>query len=50
MSATGLAPSAGIIVGPLENHYRAQENFRNASDQTRVTRTHWHIAIANGMA
>ena len=49
MSATGFAPPGGIVVGPLEHRYRAQENFRNASDQSRVTRTHWHIAVANGL-
>ena len=48
MSATGLAPTA-IPIGPLEARYREQSNFRNASDQTRVTPTHWHIAIANGL-
>ena len=49
MSATGLAPPAGIVVGPLEQRYREHANFRAASDQTRVTPTHWHIAIANGL-
>src|SRR5262245_49583805 len=35
--------------GPLEQHHMRSEAFRNASDNTRVTRTHWHIAIANGL-
>ena len=49
MSATGFAPPAGVVVGPLEYRYRQNANFRAASDQTRVTPTHWHIAIANGL-
>src|SRR3984885_4223696 len=49
MSATGFAPPAGVVVGPLEDRYRQHANFRAASDQTRVTPTHWHIAIANGL-
>src|SRR5580658_2415630 len=49
MSATSLAPPTSNVVGPLEQRYRRDANFRNASDQTRVTRTHWHIAVANGL-
>jgi MFS family permease len=37
------------VIGPLEQSYRASEAFRNASDQTKVTSTHYHIAIANGL-
>jgi MFS transporter, putative metabolite:H+ symporter len=37
------------IIGPLEERYRLSQAFRNASDQTRVTATHYHIAIANGL-
>jgi len=37
------------VIGPLELTYRRSEAFRNASDQTRVTATHYHIAIANGL-
>ena len=35
--------------GPLEERYRQSAAFRAASDQTRVTPTHWHIAVANGL-
>jgi MFS family permease len=35
--------------GPLEQRYRRSAAFRAASDQTQVTRTHWHIAVANGL-
>ena len=37
------------VIGPLEEQYRHSEAFRNASDQTQVTRTHYHIAVANGL-
>ena len=37
------------VIGPLEERYRRSEAFRNASDQTRVTATHYHIAVANGL-
>src|ERR1700750_2900785 len=37
------------VIGPLEARYRRSEAFRNASDQTQVTSTHYHIAIANGL-
>src|SRR5690349_5862295 len=36
-------------VGSLEERYRESAAFRAASDQNRVTPTHWHIAIANGL-
>ena len=37
------------VIGPMEQRYRRSEAFRNASDQTQVTATHYHIAIANGL-
>ena len=49
MSPSGVVASADIA-GPLEQRYRERSAaFRAASDTTRVTRTHWHIAIANGL-
>ena len=36
-------------IGPLEARYRRSAAFRAASDQTQVTATHWHIAVANGL-
>ncbi len=41
-------PIAGLV-GPLERQYRESVPFRNASDTTRVTSTHWHIAVANAL-
>jgi MFS family permease len=50
MSPSGAVASSDIIAGPFEQSYRARSAaFRAASDSTRVTRTHWHIAIANGL-
>ena len=36
-------------LGSLEERYRQSAAFRAASDQTRVTPTHVHIAVANGL-
>ncbi len=52
MSATGASLaefSVEPVVGPLEERYRRSPAFRAASDATRVTPTHWHIAVANGL-
>lgn len=43
------APAFNAIVGPLERRYLEQASFRNAADTTRLTPTHWHIAVANGL-
>jgi MFS family permease len=37
------------VIGPLEARYRSSAAFRAASDQTQLTPTHWHIAVANGL-
>ncbi|HEY0423009.1 MAG TPA: MFS transporter, partial [Rhodopila sp.] len=55
MSVTELGlgdPIAGATpasIGPLEQHHLKSSAFRAASDNTRVTATHWHIAAANGL-
>jgi hypothetical protein len=50
MSPSGAFASADAIAGPLEQQYLDRSAaFRDASDASRVTRTHWHIAIANGL-
>lgn len=36
-------------MGPLERKHMQSPVFRAAADTTKVTPTHWHIAIANGM-
>ena len=56
MSATQIAAGATMPgeaplgMGPLEQkHWNTSAAFRAASDNTKVTATHWHIATANGL-
>ena len=35
--------------GPLEQRHLRYANFRAVADGSKVTRTHWHIALANGL-
>ena len=36
-------------MGPLERRHMQSEMFRNASQSEKLTKTHWHIAWANGL-
>ena len=58
MSSTTLAPGIGAPAdaatplaagGPLEERHMQSAAYRNAAQQHTVTRTHWHIAWANGL-
>ncbi|HET6183632.1 MAG TPA: MFS transporter [Acetobacteraceae bacterium] len=49
MSAAGAAIGAEHVVGPLERRHRENPAFRAASETGRLTPTHWHIALANGL-
>jgi MFS family permease len=49
LSGGALAEDADAGMGPLETKYRQSAAFRAASDNTRITPTHWHIATANGL-
>ena len=49
MSAVVNVAAETVEPGSLEERYRASAAFRAASDQTRVTPTHIHIAVANGL-
>ncbi len=49
MSAVVNVTAGTVEPGSLEERHRASAAFRAASDQTRVTPTHIHIAIANGL-
>ncbi|WP_158926547.1 MFS transporter [Acidisphaera sp. S103] len=49
MSAIVDTGNEPVEIGSLEERYRQSAAFRAASDQTRVTSTHWHIAVANGL-
>jgi hypothetical protein len=35
--------------GPLEQRHLQYANYRAVADGSKVTRTHWHIALANGL-
>jgi MFS family permease len=45
------ADGGGVLPGPLEQQHLQHENFRAVAggDGEKVSRTHWHIAIANGL-
>ena len=49
MSAVVTSDTIGPEIGSLEERYRESAAFRAASDQTTVTSTHIHIAVANGL-
>src|SRR4029453_8492072 len=49
--AGGLPPGTShhpSAVGPLEQKHMQHANYRAVADDARITRTHWHIATANG--
>jgi hypothetical protein len=35
--------------GPLERQYLQYANYRAVADSSKLTRTHRHIAVANGL-
>jgi MFS family permease len=46
--ATAAGPAAGDI-GPLEQQHLQFANYRAVAGGAEVTRTHWHIALANAL-
>ena len=46
---TDAAGSGFEAVGPLERQHLQYANYRAVADNSKVTRTHWHIALANGL-
>lgn len=40
---------ASPVVGPLEKQHSLSRSFQNVSASSRVTSTHWHIAISNAL-
>jgi MFS family permease len=40
---------ADTVAGPLEAQYLGSRLYRNVTDTSRITSTHWHIAWANGL-
>ena len=49
IDAAGPGPLAGPTAGPLEQQHLQYANYRAVADGSKVTRTHWHIALANGL-
>ncbi len=43
------APDSAEAPGPLEERHLRSPIYRNATNTTRLTSTHWHIAWANGL-
>jgi MFS transporter, SHS family, lactate transporter len=52
-SATADTAGPGLLVeedaGPLECQHLQYANYRAVADGSKITRTHWHIALANGL-
>ena len=46
--AEGSLPS-GEAPGPLEERHLQYANYRAVAEGSTITRTHWHIALANGL-
>src|SRR5436305_350456 len=52
ITADGRAPSVDLTagdVGPLERQHLQYANYRAVAGGTEVTKTHWHIALANAL-
>ncbi len=52
ITADGRAPSVEATagdVGPLERQHLQHANYRAVAGGTKLTRTHWHIALANAL-
>ena len=49
IDAAGPGLVAEEVAGPLEQQHLQYANYRAVADGSRVTRTHWHIALANGL-
>src|SRR5580698_5705884 len=47
--AVAPASDAVDLAGPLETRHLRSSVYRNATDTSRLTSTHWHIAWANGL-
>src|ERR1700730_14424810 len=49
IDVAGPSPVPGESIGPLEQRHLQYSNYRAVADGSKVTRTHWHIALANGL-
>ena len=49
IDAVGPDLLAKEAAGPLEQRHLQYANYRAVAGVSKVTRTHWHIALANGL-
>jgi hypothetical protein len=49
LDAAGPGILAEGTAGPLEQRHLQYANYRAVADGSKITRTHWHIALANGL-
>jgi hypothetical protein len=49
MTTSSTALAASPSAGPLETRHLQSAAYHNATETTRLTSTHWHIAWANGL-
>src|SRR5215813_585854 len=49
IDAAGSGFVAAEAAGPLEQRHLQYANYRAVADSSKITRTHWHIALANGL-
>ena len=49
IDAAGSGFVANGAAGPLEQRHLQYANYRAVADGSKVTRTYWHIALANGL-
>jgi MFS family permease len=48
LSAPAVGPAGGEV-GPLEQKHLQYANYRAVTDGTEISKTHWHIALANAL-
>ena len=49
IDAAGSGFTAVEAAGPLERQHLQHANYRAVTDNSKLTPTHWHIALANGL-
>ena len=49
IDAAGSGLAAAAAAGPLERQHLQYANYRAVADSSKLTQTHWHIALANGL-
>ena len=44
-----MANDGAEAIGPLEQKYLKSQTFKNVCDRSKLSSTHWHVAISNGL-